>query len=255
MQTQITATLTGRTAVITGAGSGIGEQIAMTLASAGAEVVVTDLNLARANALAEAIRHSGSSARALVLDVRDTAAIRLCAESLIAELDGVDILINCAGILQRISITDDAVDNAWDEHQAVNLSGPFHLARAFLPALISARGNMVNVASINSFVAFARTVPYVTSKGGIAQLTRALAVELGPHGVRVNAVAPGVIATPMTADTRADPQRLSELMKRVPLGRPGEPQEVAAAVLFLVSDMASYISGAVLPVDGATLCT
>ena len=209
MSLSITPDLKQKTALITGAGSGIGEQCAHALARAGAQVIVTDLTLARAQAVTAAIQQHNGKAIALALDVTDRDAISQLAQTITQDFSNIDILVNNAGILQRIDFTDDAVDDAWDKHMAVNLEGPFRLARAFLPSLANSKGTIVNIASINSFVSFAKTTPYVTSKGGIAQLTRTLATELGPQGIRVNAVAPGVIATPMTADVRADADRLS----------------------------------------------
>jgi len=251
----LTATpdLTGKLALVTGAGSGIGEQTAHALSQAGAKVIVTDITLARARSVGDAIGKAGGMAVAMELDVTDRQAITALANSVKGELGDIDLLINNAGILKRLPLDDDDVDDGWTEHMAINLEGPFRLTRAFLDSLERTQGNIVNVASINSFISFARTTPYVTSKGGIAHMTRTMAAELGPKNIRVNAVAPGVIATPMTADVRADAYRMGELMKRVPLARPGEPEEIATAILFLASDMASYISGAVLPVDGGTL--
>jgi NAD(P)-dependent dehydrogenase (short-subunit alcohol dehydrogenase family) len=136
---------------------------------------------------------------------------------------------------------------------AVNVHGPFNVTMAFVDQLKLTKGTIVNIASINSYVAQAGSGAYPVSKGALAQFTRALAAELAADGVRVNALAPGIIATAMTEPTRADPRRLEAFLAHVPMKRVGEPEELAGPVVFLCSDAASYITGAILPVDGGYL--
>jgi NAD(P)-dependent dehydrogenase (short-subunit alcohol dehydrogenase family) len=242
--------LRGRTALVTGAGQGNGAAIARGLAAAGASVLATDKDAAAAERTAAAIRANGGDARSCGLDVTDLAA---CAAA--AALAGpVSILVNNAGILLRGPL--DAADalarlrSTFD----VNVHGMAAMALACLPALRASRGCVVNVASIQSFVAPPNAAAYSASKGAVAQLTRAMAAEWAPDGIRVNAIAPGIIATPMSAATRAEPARLARFLDHVPMGRVGEADELAGPVVFLCSAAASYITGAVLPVDGGFLC-
>ena len=141
----------------------------------------------------------------------------------------------------------------WQRVLDVNLNGVFNVTYAFLGALRETRGTIVNIASVASFIGISNTLGYSPSKGGVKSLTQALARELAPDGIRVNAIAPGVIATAMTESTRNDPERLAGFMSRTPLGRVGQPEELAGPVAFLVSDMASYVNGVTLPVDGGFL--
>ncbi len=179
--------------------------------------------------------------------------MRALAAEVGATLGDVDIVVNNAGLLVRRGIDDPEAEAIIRRVMEVNLHGAFALVQAFLPALRRQRGCVVNVASGAAFVAQAGCAGYSASKAALRMLTQTLAVDLGADGVRVNAVAPGVIDTPMTAATRADPARLAGFLRRTPAGRVGQPEEVAAAVLFLASPMSSYINGVTLPVDGGFL--
>lgn len=247
--------LDGRLALVTGAGSGIGAATAHALAGAGASVIVTDLDAAAAAAVADAIGRAGAQAWSLPLDVTDAAAVRGLAERVAAERGDVAVLVNNAGLLVRRGIDDPEAEAIVRRVMDVNLHGAFALVRAFLPALRRTQGCVVNVVSGAAFSAQAQCAGYSASKAALHMLTQTLAVDLGADRVRVNAVAPGVIETPMTAATRSDPARLAGFLKRTPAGRLGQPEEVAAAVLFLASPMASYINGTTLPVDGGFLAT
>lgn len=247
--------LEGRLAVITGAGSGIGAAAARALAGAGARVVLADLDGAACEAGAEALRREGATAWGCALDVTDAAAVHELAERLGSELGDAAILVNNAGVLVRRGIDDPEAEAIVRRVMDVNLHGAFAMVRAFLPALRRTQGCVVNVASGAAFTAQAGCAGYSASKAALHMLTQTLAVDLGADGVRVNAVAPGVIETPMTAATRADPARLAGFLKRTPAGRLGQADEVAAAILFLASPLASYVNGATLPVDGGFLAT
>jgi len=241
--------LQGKLALVTGGGRGNGAAIARGLAAAGARVVVTDIDAATAQATAGAL----GEAWAYSLDVTDDEACQRLAAHVATEIGPLNILVNNAGIFLRGNLAAPDGRARWAETLKVNVQGPFNVTMAFVDQLKRTRGAIVNVASINSFMAPAGSGAYPVSKGALAQFTRALATELAPDGVRVNAIAPGIIATEMTEVTRADPQRLASFLNRVPMKRVGEPEELIGPVVFLCSDAASYVTGAVLPVDGGFL--
>ena len=245
--------LLGRLALVTGAGHGNGAAIARGLAVAGAEVIVTDIDKEAARAIADSIVADGGRARGFMLDVTDEEGCRKLAQDVSLLVGPIRILVNNAGIFLRGDLLAEDGRERWDQTMAVNVQGPFNVTMAFVEQLKLTRGTIVNIASINSFVAQAGSGAYPVSKGALAQFTRVLAAELAPVGVRVNALAPGIIATAMTEPTRADPKRLEAFLAHVPMKRVGEPEELAGPVVFLCSDAASYITGAILPVDGGYL--
>jgi len=245
--------LLGRLALVTGAGRGNGAAIARGLAAAGAEVIVTDIDKDAARAIADSIVADGGKARSFMLDVTDDESCRTLARDVSLLVGPIRILVNNAGIFLRGNLFAEDGRDRWDQTMAVNVQGPFNVTTAFIDQLKLTRGTIVNIASINSFVAQAGSGAYPVSKGALAQFTRALAAELAADGVRVNALAPGIIATAMTEPTRADPKRLEAFLAHVPMKRVGEPEELAGPVVFLCSDAASYITGAILPVDGGYL--
>jgi NAD(P)-dependent dehydrogenase (short-subunit alcohol dehydrogenase family) len=245
--------LLGRLALVTGAGHGNGAAIARGLAAAGADVVVTDIDKEAARAIADSIVADGGKARGFMLDVTDEEGCRKLAQDLSLLVGPIRILVNNAGIFLRGDLVTGDGRVRWDQTMAVNVQGPFNVTMAFVEQLKLTKGTIVNIASINSFVAPAGSGAYPVSKGALAQFTRVLASELAPDGVRVNALAPGLIATAMTEPTRADPKRLEAFLAHVPMKRVGEPEELAGPVVFLCSDAASYITGAILPVDGGYL--
>jgi len=245
--------LEGRIALVTGAGQGNGRAIALGLARHGAIVVATDIDGEKAHATADLIRVEQRRAIGLPLDVTDPAACAALAARVRSEIGDIGILVNNAGIIIRETIDSPRAVENWRATMDVNLNGVFNVTHACLAQLRAKRGSVVNLGSIASFVGVADTLGYSPSKGGVKLLTQALARELGRDGVRVNALAPGVIETPMTETTRNDPARLAGFLGRTPLGRVGQPEELVGAVVFLASDMASYVSGAILPVDGGFL--
>jgi NAD(P)-dependent dehydrogenase (short-subunit alcohol dehydrogenase family) len=169
-----------------------------------------------------------------------------------AEVGAVSILVNNAGVIEYASVESPGVQAAWRNTIDVNLSGPFNMAMAFLAPLKATRGAIVNISSIAAYVYTSNTVGYSASKGGLAMLTVSLARELGKDGVRVNAVAPGAIDTPMSPSS-SDPARMAALLRRVPLGRIGQPADLVGPVVFLASPMAAYVTGATLVADGGYL--
>lgn len=243
----------GQVVLVTGAGQGNGAAIARAFGLAGAKVVVVDRNRDTAQSVAALIESAGGSAAAFELDVSQAAACAALTGTVRDRLGPVNVLVNNAGILIRGAFGEGDSLGDWSRTLAVNLSGPYHMVLALLEQLKATRGCVLNVASIQSFVATPNSASYTASKGGVAQLTKALASELAPHGIRVNAIAPGFIATPMTQTTLADAEKTARLLAHVPMKRPGEAGELAGPALFLCSAQASYVTGAILPVDGGYL--
>ena len=242
----MTGLLDGRLALVTGGGSGIGERIARGFAAEGARVIVADVNEAGARRVAGEI---GASATAERLDVTDRAAV----DALAARVGPISILVNNAGIIRRGKLGEATARADWDATLAVNLDGPFIVTTAFRAQLVATKGSVINIGSIQSFVALPNSAAYTTSKGGVRMLTKALAIELSPLGVRVNAIGPGMIATPLNAKARENPDYMKSFAGRIPLGRLGEPADIAGAAIFLASDLARYVTGVTLPVDGGFL--
>lgn len=245
--------LGGRIALITGAGQGNGKAIAKGLAKAGATVVVTDLNEQNAKAVAAEIVADGAKAFGFKLDVTSLAACEALASTVAAEVGNIDILVNNAGIIIREGLDSPQVAANLERTLDVNVMGTFLPTRAWLGALRETKGVIINVASIASHSGIAGVVGYSPSKGAVKMMTQALAVELAKDGVRVNAIAPGVIETPMTSYTREAPERLDRFMMRTPMARVGQPEELVGPVVFLASAMATYVTGITLPVDGGYL--
>jgi len=242
--------LEGKIALVTGAGSGIGEGIAHAMAKAGARVVAVDANAETAERTAKAI---GGGARSYACDVTDRAGADALALRVKREVGAIGILVNNAGIIRRGTVWDENVRSDWDTTLAVNLDGPFIMTTAFLAQLEESKGSVVNIGSVQSFVALPNSAAYTTSKGGVRALTKALAIELSPKGVRVNAIGPGLIATPLNAKARQNPDYMRNFTNRIPLGRIGTPEDIGPVAVFLASDMARYITGVTLPVDGGFL--
>jgi len=247
--------LTGRTAVVIGATSGLGKAIALGLADAGADVVPTGR---RANMAAEAAREiEARGRRSLVIaaDVSDTSSIQELADTVVERFGKVDILVNAAGRTIRRP-TLDVSDDEWDGIMDTNLTGMLRGCRAFGRHMIERRyGRIINVGSLTSVVALYEVAAYGASKAGVAALTKSLAIEWAPHGVCVNAILPGVFRTALNEGLLDGTERGRELLIRTPMRRFGQPEEVAGAAVFLASEAAGFVTGHLLAVDGGFLAS
>lgn len=245
--------LAGRVAVVAGAGRGIGEATARILAAAGAAVVVVDVERDRAEQVAASLDASGSRAAAIVTDLRDEDACRRVIESSQDALGGLDVLVNVTGGMSQHAEWRHLrywTTQEWDAVVHLNLRYVFWLCRAAIPVMEAAGGgSIVSVASISGVFGSPNHGAYGAAKAGLIQLTKTLALECGRSGIRVNAVSPGAVVTPATAATMSA-ERQATLAETTPLQRPGRPEDIARAVLFLASPMAEYVTGQMLLVDG-----
>ena len=247
--------LTNHIAAITGAGSGIGRAIAEGYAREGAEIVVLDADPEGAKETQSLVTSAGGKAHVFILDVRDREAAHKVADEVAARHGQVSVLVNNAGINRRNHITADAeaVFKDWDDIIAINIMGVFNVTHAFLSQLRAKKGRIVNIGSIQSFmhVRTPNSAAYTTSKHGVLGFTRALAAELGRDGVRVNAIGPGLVETPLNAQARAsNPDLVKTFLDHTPLGRAGKPEDIVGPAIFLASDLSQYVTGNIVMADG-----
>lgn len=245
--------LKGRLALVTGAGQGNGQEIAIGLARAGAKVIVTDINETLVAQTAKLIRSEGNTSWHFVLDVTDASQCLEVAKHVGIHVGKVDLLVNNAGIIIREGSDSPRAGENWRKVFDVNVNGTFNVTQTFLESLRETRGTIVNIASIASFIGQSGPLGYSASKGAIKMYTQSLAAELGKDGVRVNALAPGLIETPMNAEARKNRDFLEQFKLRTPLGRSGKPIDLVGPVIFLSSSMSEYITGVTIPVDGGYL--
>src|SRR4051812_47394316 len=247
--------LANHIAVITGAGSGIGRAIAIGYAREGARVVALDVNADSARETARLVSDAGGTIDSFALDVADRAACVAIAKQIAAQIGPVSILVNNAGIARRNGMLGaaEAVIKDWEDIIAINLTGVFNVTHAFLEPLRAAKGRIVNIGSIQSFMHLRTpsSPAYTASKHGVLGFTKALAAELGKDGVRVNAIGPGFIETPLNEKVRAsNPDLIKVFIDHTPLGRAGKPADIVGPAIFLASDLSAYVSGTIVMVDG-----
>ncbi|HXJ44549.1 MAG TPA: glucose 1-dehydrogenase [Bryobacteraceae bacterium] len=247
--------LTGRLAVVIGGTSGIGRSMALGFAEAGADVVATGRRAELVEEVSARIRGLGRQTVAQAADVADRASIDALRNTVVAKFGKVDILLNVAGRIKRTP-TKDIAEDEWNGIMDTNLNGTLRACQAFYePLRESGRGRIINIASLNSYVAFYEVAAYAASKSAVLSLTRSLAVEWSRHGINVNAIAPGVFRTDLNSALLDGTPRGHELLMRTPMGRFGKTEELVGAAVLLASDAASYITGQCIAVDGGFLCS
>jgi 3-oxoacyl-[acyl-carrier protein] reductase len=251
----MTGLLDGNRAVVTGGGSGIGRAIAIGYAREGAQVIVLDIDGDAAAETAKAIGGAGGKAQSFTLDVRERERCRDVAATIEERIGAITILVNNAGINRRNAFTaqPEAVIADWQDVLATNLNGVFNVTHAFVAQLRATKGRIINIGSIQSFmhVRTPNSPAYTTSKHGVLGFTRALAAELGKDGVRVNAIGPGLIETPLNEKVRAaNPDLVRIFLEHTPLGRAGKPEDIVGPAIFLASDLSAYVTGSIVMADG-----
>ncbi|NPD69443.1 SDR family oxidoreductase [Lichenicola cladoniae] len=245
--------LDGRVAVVTGGAGGIGLACVHALAEAGAHVVIADLDMTQAEAGAQAVKEAGGQASVVALDVTRTTSVKEAAQAVLARLGKVDILVCNAGIVVSEIKAEDLDDEVWNRHIDINLGGVFRCCREFGRSMLQQqRGSIINIGSMAGSIVVRpqEQAAYNASKAGVHQLTRSLAAEWAMRGVRVNAVAPTYIETPLTRFGMAKPALYDQWLAHTPMNRVGQPDEIASVVHFLASDAASLMTGSIVYADG-----
>ncbi len=245
--------LSGKIAIVTGGGGGLGRDICLSLARAGASVVIADINPLSGRKTVSEITQLQREAAFFELDVADSRSVNEMADSVVERFGAINILVNSAGITKRLPPLDFPEED-FDRIIAVNLKGTFLCCQAAAQQMAKqGGGKIVNLSSIGGTVALPNTVAYCASKGGVVQMTRALALDLAPYKINVNAVAPSPADTPIAVTVFQNPKTLEGFLSKVPLGRLCEPRDVSEAVLFLSSPASDFITGHILAVDGGYL--
>jgi NAD(P)-dependent dehydrogenase (short-subunit alcohol dehydrogenase family) len=252
--TKTSSDLNGKVALVTGATKGLGYGIAIGLAQCGADVVVVSRTASDCERVAEEIRGLGRKALAAPTDVSRLADIQQLVERSVEEMGSIDVLVNNAGsAVTRASV--DLTEDEWDQVLGVNLKGVFMMAQAVGRQMIEQkRGKIINIASVAGLVGLVSLLPYCASKGGVIQLTKALALEWARYNIQVNCVSPGYVKTPMNEKELSDPQILQGMLRKIPARRLGTAEDIAGAVVYLASDASDYVTGSNLVVDGGWTC-
>lgn len=239
-----------KTVLVTGATSGIGAATAKLFSKSGASVFFIGRNSERGNALVDELKKNGYTAEFIQCDVANEDQVKKLSDYLKGRIDGIDVLINDAGVMLPSKEIERLPVEEWDKTFDINIRGTFLVTKVMKPLIYAVKGNIINIGSIagmQSYIA-GRSYAYSASKAAVIQFTRQMAMNYGPDGIRVNCICPGIIDTPILGD-----RDRAEYAKRVPLGYVGKPEEVAKVAVFLASDDASYITGSVLPVDGGVV--
>jgi len=248
--------LKGKVILVTGAASGIGRATAEAFATSGAHLVLADLNAAAGQQLAQQLAGKGTRVISVPVDVSSREQCFELVQSIRKTFGQLHVAFNNAGISDNADPppSQDVREESWQKIVGIDLSGVFYCIQAELPLLLDSGGGVIiNTASLQSFVSFPKTAAYTAAKHGVLGLTRTIAKEYGPHGIRCNAVAPGIVATPMTQSILDAPEWHTALVQQIPLRRVAQPSDIARAVVWLSSDDAQYVNGACLPVDGGYL--
>ncbi len=246
--------LEGHLALVTGGGPGIGQGIAEGYAKEGADVIVADLNMEGAEETVRRIEAAGRKGWAKKLNVSEMQGVQTLAREIEGEIGQISILVNNAGIDRRATIDSSTAIDDWNDTVAVNITGLFNCVHSFQEHLKARKGRVINIGSIQSFVHTPNSVAYTTSKGAVKNFTIGMAAELAPHGVRVNAIGPGLIFTPLNEKgIQQQPEMLERFMRHIPMGRPGTPADIVGPAIFLASDLSQYVTGVLIPSDGGYL--
>lgn len=242
--------LSGRTALVTGGNSGIGLAMARAIGLAGGKVVLVARRKAELDAAATELSDAGISVATIATDLSVPSAVATIASEVSDKSLSIDIIVNAAGVNLREAFADVSADH-FDLHMTLHLKIPFLLTQAFAPAMAERRwGRIINIASLQSWRAFPDSAPYGAAKGGVLQLTRAIAEEWSRHGITCNAIAPGFFPTPLTAPVFNDPERAQKMAEQTTIGRNGNLEDLVGATVFLASNASSYVTGQTLAVDG-----
>jgi glucose 1-dehydrogenase len=247
--------LESKICIVTGAATGIGRAIATKFVKEGAAVVIDYVGSSdRADQLVSALETIGGRALAVAADVSDAKQVAMLFDETVKEFGRVDVLVNNAGIEHKAPFVDTP-DEEWNNIIAVNLTGPFLCSRRAAKQMIAqgGGGRIINISSVHEDLPMPTNAPYCAAKGGLRMLMRTIAVELAPHGILVNNIAPGAVDTPMDAELKSDPKEMAELLAEIPMNRMGKPEEVAEMCAFLASSGASYSTGSTFFVDGGLI--